>query len=425
MGYKRSAARAIPILYFKYSKGREIKKAILKLTKYHNNQVRNFLFTHLALIWKENCKIIWKCIQNLFKESLKRGIINKKKYYIINPFIKKEHGFSPEIQFQNVKKIDLMKLYIKRSLEICKIKIKNKDLEDLNPEDIDIDFFSSVLNIFPRDSKILDILPKDKVLSLLESIFLFTINGDIFNKNSYENNNARYHYHNPNFHFYEIWGNKALSIIGNIALFLELDKVKENFINPILSLWKNSENIMKVFLRELILVSKQPNIEKQFVDIWYILADHIFNSLLDKEKISYEIISLIFFQDNYGNFLKKNFELETSIKQLDVMIRNFLNNTTYYYPILKLVNQLKNPLLCTTAILILYIQLRNFSFNEEKHIQLRRELFYLIDSYWTTFQEKIKTDPNYFQKIQYLIEVLIEWGEPLAGKLQEKLEKQL
>ena len=423
MGYKRSAARAIPILYQRYPKDRQIKNGIIKLIKYNNNQVRNFLFSHLALIWKKNYKMNWKCIQILFTESLKNGIIKKDRYYIINKFIEKERGFSPRAQFENVKKIDLMKLHVKRSLEISLVTIKSKILKDLKPKEVDLISFGSVLYIIPQGPKIVEIFPENKFLSFLENILLFTIKGDIFNKTRYEQNKTKYHDQNPNFYFYEIWGNKALSVIGNAALYLELDKVKNDFINPILSLWKNSENTLKVFLREFIIVSNQPDVEENFIDIWNLIADHVFKSLLDKEKISYEIINLIFFQDNYGHILKKNFELETSIKQLNVMIRNFLNNTTYYYPILKLVNELKNPLLCTTAISLLYEQLKSFSFNEEIHLRLRRELYSLVESYWTTFQEKIKTDDNFLQKIQYLIEVLIEWGEPLAGKLQDDFEK--
>ncbi len=423
MGYKRSAARAVPILYQIYPKDRQIKKAIINLIKNNNNQVRNFLFTNLALIWKKNYKMNWKCIQILFIESLKKGIIKKDRYYIINKFIQKEHGFSPRVQFENGKKIDLMKLHIKRSLEISLITIKNKKLKELKPEEVNLNFFCSILYIIPQGSKILEVFPENKFLSFLENILLFTINGDIFNKTSYEENEIKYHNQNPNFYFYEIWGNKALSVIGNAALYLELDKVKNDFINPILLLWKNSENILKVFLREFIIVSNQPDIEENFIDIWNVIADHVFKSLLDKEKISYEIINLIFFQDNYGHILKKNFELETSINLLNVMIRNFLNNTTYYCPILKLVNELKNPLLSTTVITLLYEQLKSFSFNEEIHIRLRREIYSLIESYWTIFQEKIKTDDNFLQKIQYLIEVLIEWGEPLAGKLQDDFEK--
>lgn len=423
MGYKRSAAIAIPMLYQKFPKDKRIKKGILKISIYYNNQVRDFLFKHLGLIWKKNYRINWKCIKNLFKESIKRGVVNKRRYYIINPYIKREHGFSPEVQFRNVKKIDLMKLRIKRSLEIRKSIMINKDLAELNPNDVYLDLFNSILYIFPQDDKILEILSDDVILSYMEKILLFTINGDIFNKNSYEKNKDSYHSHNPNFHFYEIWGNKALSIIGNLTLYLELDKAKNHYINPLLSLYKNSEKILKVFLREFILISDQPNVEKKFIDIWKIIADHIFKSLLDKEKISYETVYHIFFQDNYGFILKKNFELETSIIQLNIMIRNFLLKTTFYFPILKLVNELKKPLLYTTAVSLLSKRLKGFSFNEEKHIRLRRELFNLIESYWTTFQGKIKTDHDSFQKIQYLIEVLIEWGEPKAGKLQDDLEK--
>jgi len=420
MGYKRSAAIAIPLLYQKFPKDKRIKKAILELSVYYNNQVRYLLFKHLGRLWKDNYELNWKCINQIFKESIKRGVINKNKYYIINPFIKTEHGFSPVVQFKNVKKGNLLKLKIKRSLEIINSLLRKSDLAEINPEDIDLDFFNSVLYIFPEDERILEIFPEDKFLSYIEKLLLFTINADIYYKNDYKKNQDKYHSQNPNFYYYEKWGNKAFSIICSVSLFFEPNYVKENIIKPILSEWRKSENIMKSFLRELIIASEQAD-EKRFIDIWYFLADHLFNLIQKKEKIHYEIINLIFFQSNYDIFLKKNLDLDISIEKLDIIIRKFLNQTTYYYPIIKLVNELKIQNLYETTISLLYIQLRTFTYNEDRHLRLRRELYNLNQNYWSQSKEKIKADQTLFQKLNHLTDLLIEWGEPLAGKLKEDL----
>jgi len=177
---------------------------------------------------------------------------------------------------------------------------------------------------------------------------------------------------------------------------------------------------MKSFLRELIIASEQAD-EKRFIDIWYFLADHLFNLIQKKEKIHYEIINLIFFQSNYDIFLKKNLDLDISIEKLDIIIRKFLNQTTYYYPIIKLVNELKIQNLYETTISLLYIQLRTFTYNEDRHLRLRRELYNLNQNYWSQSKEKIKADQTLFQKLNHLTDLLIEWGEPLAGKLKEDL----
>jgi len=421
MGYKRSAAIAIPSLYLKFPKDKQIKKGIFDLSVYYNNEVRNLLFKHLGRLWKDNYELNWKCINYIFKESKKRGVINKNKYYIINPFIKTEHGFSPIVQFRNVKKINLLKLKIKRSLEIYNSLLRKNNLADFNPEDIDLNFFNSVLYIFPQDERILEILPVDKFLSYIEDILHFTIKADIYYKDDYKKNPNKYHSHNPNSYFYEKWGNKAFSIVCSVSLFFEPNYVKENILKPILSEWRKSENIMKSFLRELIIASDQAD-EKRFIDVWYLFAEDLFNLIKKKEKIHYEIINLIFFQSNYDIFLKKNLDLDTSIEKLEIIIRKFLNQTTYYYPILKLVNEFKIQNLFETTISLLYIQLRSFTYNEERHLRLRRELFNLNQNYWNLSKEKIKADQTLFRKINHLTELLIEWGEPLAGKLKEDLQ---
>ncbi len=420
MGYKRSAAIAIPILYRKFPKDKGIKKGILELSVYYNNQVRNLLFKHLGRLWKENYELNWKCINHLFTDSIKRGVINKNKYYIINPFVETEHGFSPEVQFNHVKKANLFKLKIKRSFEILNSLLRKNDLAEISPEDIDLDLFNSVLYIFPENERILEIFPEDKFLSYIEKLLLFTINADIYYKNDFKKNQDKYHSHNPNLYFYEKWGNKAFSIICCVSLFFEPNYVKENIIKPILSEWRKSENVVKSFLRELIIVSKQAD-EKRFIDIWYIFADHLFNLIKKKEKIHYEIIYLIFFQSNYDTFLKKNLDLDNSIEKLDIIIRKFLNQTTYYYPIIKLVNELKIHNLYETTISLLYIKLKAFTYNEEKHLRLRRELYFLNQNYWSQSKKKIKADQTLFKKLNHLTDLLIEWGEPLAGKLKEDI----
>ena len=421
MGYKRSAAIAIPSLYHKFPKDKQIKKGIFDLSVYYNNEVRNLLFRHLGRLWKENYELNWKCINYIFKESKKRGVINKNKYYIINPFIKTEHGFSPIVQFRNVKKINLLKLKIKRSLEIYKSLLRKNNLADFNPEDIDLNFFNSVLYIFPQDERILEILPVDKFLSYIEDILRFTIRADIYYKDDYKKNPNKYHSHNPNSYFYEKWGNKAFNIVCSVSLFFEPNYVKDNILKPILSEWRKSENIMKSFLRELIIASDQAD-EKRFIDVWYLFAEDLFNLIQKKEKIHYEIINLIFFQSNYDIFLKKNLDLDTSIEKLEIIIRKFLKQTTYYYPILKLVNEFKIQNLFETTISLLYIQLRSFTYNEERHLRLRRELFNINQNYWNLSKEKIKADQTLFRKLNHLTDLLIEWGEPLAGKLKEDLQ---
>ena len=50
------------------------------------------------------------------------------------------------------------------------------------------------------------------------------IKGDIFNKTNYEENNIRYHYQNPNFHFYFI-----------INLRKKIDIVTFNLISEMLN----------------------------------------------------------------------------------------------------------------------------------------------------------------------------------------------
>jgi hypothetical protein len=69
MDYRRSAARALPILLLKYPKDRKIRKAVFALTLHRNDEVRAYLFNGLKTLWATDQKTIWKCIDTVIKSS--------------------------------------------------------------------------------------------------------------------------------------------------------------------------------------------------------------------------------------------------------------------------------------------------------------------------------------------------------------------
>ncbi|MHA1380165.1 MAG: metallophosphoesterase [Candidatus Helarchaeota archaeon] len=385
-GYKRSAARSLPILYKNCSKHKKLKKAIIYLAEYYNHEVRDILFSNLIPLWKSNSKLIWKCLEKVKKLSILTTIVN-----------------SSEKKKQKIKKRKISKT-------------QNKSLDKLSPEEIALNYYRSALNVIPIDDSIKELESNEKFIEYLKELFNFTFINDINYKNT---NTPPYPTNNSEHFFYFEWAPPVLKAIANATL--HFDKKYTIFFNPILSDWKKMDKFLIIFLENLIILSDQPNTETRFIKIWYKISNLIFESIQNGDVVRKELVNLIFFQDHFGFILKKKFDDENSIIKIESIIDNFLNNTDFYLPIIQFLNEIKNPFLIRTSVKNLSKRLRSFSYSEDQHFRLKENLYNLLNNHWSQNKSDIEGDDEYFQLFKSLINILVEWGSILAGKLQEEL----
>ena len=389
-GYKRSAARSLPILYKNCPKYKKLKKAIIYLAEYSNHEVRDILFSNLISLWESNSKLIWKCLEKVKKLSL------------LNIIVK-----SSEQKKQKPKKWKISKN-------------QKKSLDKFSPEEIALNYYRSALNIIPIDDSIKDLESNEEFIEYLKELFDFTLINDINYKNT---NTSPTSTNNIEHFFYFEWIPPVLKAIANVTL--HFDKKYTIFLNPIISDWKKRDKFIFFFLKNLIILSDQPNTETRFIKIWYKIADLVFESIQNGDVVRKELVNLIFFQDHFGFILKKKFDDENSFIKIESINDNFLSNTDFYLPVIQFLNEINNPFLIRTCVKILSERLRSFSYSEVQHFRLKEELYNLLNNHWSQNQSDIEGDDDNFQLFKSLIDILVEWGSTLAGKLQEELNSSI
>jgi energy-coupling factor transporter ATP-binding protein EcfA2 len=368
MGYRRSAARALPILLLKYPKDRRTRKAIFALTLHINDEVRAYLFNGLKTLWATDQKTIWKCIGTAIKSSRK-----------------------------------------------CPKPIRN-----CSPTEIDSRHLQSILYCLPSDIHISEIPLSNKLVDLLEELLLFTINAYIhFEKED------KWAYNDWNILFFPIIANALLWLPQNIAEPMLFDPIVTNWEkspamlkeflggfgwiephpeleNRFIQLWLD--------VGDRVLASAHNNIR----------GYHLNNEMGD-------ILGLLIFVSPTG--IVWDVREWKPLKKMTPFISRWCD-TVGHRPdcFLSLVRLLKEggfDLVPEFGISWLYNCIRkaddhkNF-FERSKIVSLLAELLY--DS-WSKQEPSIKQNPERFKHFVFIVDKVAEQGESIAVRLQLRLQE--
>ncbi len=416
LGYKRSAARALPFLFKRFPTDKKIKNAMIKLSNYKNHEVRDFLFLYSNCLWSAHPRIIWKMVSKLRRIAKERAIINNPEFIIIN---KNRDPRIHRTQFVRINKKYIMKLYIKRTISKLLSNIKNTSFEMLTPLDIDVIFFKSALKVIPRDNSVKNMQTDEKFITFLRQILFFTLYNDIKYKeiNEFE---ERSYYNHCKIRFYQEWMEEALEIISNALLHLD-DKFVNEFLKTILHNWNKTEKFMEILIAQLLISFNQPHFEEKFIGIWGKIADTVYLSLIKGNQIKPDIISLIFFKRPYYSSIQNQFNNSNSIEKISKIINKFLNYQLFV-EIIWLLNELNNAELSISFIKNHHVKIKNFSFSKGKHNQLKNEISKFLHCIWEKNKNELIADHNLFKSFKELVDIMVEWGNPLAAKLQEDIK---
>lgn len=242
MGYRRSAARALCALQQKINQ-KMLRKNIFALSITANNEVRRFLFTGLKDLWLSDPKLVWNCIDANIKQA--------------NIFHEKDR------------------------------KIRN-----YLPTELDTDILMSVLYCIPTGNEINQMPQMNKVTDTLEEMLLFTITSYSF----YQDKKGQY---NPWDH--NDWNQILFWTIANVGLRLPQDIAETKFFNHILENWTASAPMLATFLRSLLQVGCQPELEDNLAKLWPKIGDDVITARdsCDWDDFS-ELAGLLIFADPHG-----------------------------------------------------------------------------------------------------------------------------
>lgn len=417
MGYRRSAARALPILLLKYPKDRRIREAIFALALHRNDEARSYLFNGLKALWATDQKVIWKCI-DIGIESARKKAVNHKFWYL------KEQ---PEVSV-DWKKYAGIKMIIERIKKIAhllSIQFYPKSIRNCSPSEIDSHHLQSILYCLPSDIQITQIPSSNKLVNFLEEFLLFTINTYIHFEKADKHYNKWSH---------NDWNHLFFPIIANALLRLPQNTVKPKLCDSIVNNWEKAPAMMEEFLRELSLVGPQPELEDRFIELWLDVGDRILSSTHNKtfgyhlNSEMREILGLLIFADPTG-IVQWNVQEWAPLKKMIPFISRWCDTVGYHpdcFPsLVRLLKTIGFILMPEFGISWLYNCIlkvdnhKNF-FERSKIVSLLAELLY--DS-WSKQELSIKQNPERLKHFTFLVDKVAEQGESIAVRLQSRLQE--
>lgn len=374
MGYRRSAARALPILLTKNPEDREVRKTILLLALHRNNEVRNYLFNGLKALWPRDQETIWKCIDSVVKISQKKSV--------------------------------------------------RKTIRNCSPKEMNTRYLQSVLYCLPSDIQISKIAQADRLLDFMENLLFLTLNAYV----CYQKEDSHY-----NAWTYNEWNDLFFPIIANILLHLPQNVTKPKFYNHIMDKWEKTPAMMEKLLRSLILVGSRPELENRLVEFWFPIGINILSSKYCKnighqpsDEIT-NILGLLIFADPTGIIIWKAQEWKP-LKKLIPFISQWcetVGHNPYCFP--SLVRFLKTvgfSLIPEFGITWLYSCVTKTENHKDffDRSRISTSLSELLYDAWSKNETSIKQNHETLGRFVFLIDMLAEEGESIAIRLQSKLQ---
>lgn len=410
MGYKRSAARALPILLSKNPNDRKIRRVIFELSGHKNYEVKAYLFNAFKVLWSIDSKIIWKCIYSVIKES--RQEANKRIVW----YLKEQTKVIVTLEkYAGIKRfIERMK----RTVNLMSRQIYPKSLKNCSSIEIDPQNLQSILYCLPLDIQIIQISSSDELVDFLEDLLLFTIN----TYKHYQKDRHNEWAHND-------WNRLFFPIVANALLRLPQNIAEPGLRDPIINYWENTPAMMEELLRQLILKSSS-ELEEKFIELWLYIGDQILSSENCKSPGYYlndeikNILGLLIFA---GPFLTWNIQEWPLLTKITPFISRWCNTIGYHpdcFPsLVRLLKTIGFNLIPEFGIGWLYnslIKVDNHSnfFERTRIASLFAELLY---DAWLKQETAIKNNSDAFRYFSYLVDVLAEQGEGIAIILQSKL----
>lgn len=413
-GYRRSAARALPIFLGKYPKDKEIREAIFRLSLHRNDEVRAYLYNAMKSLWTIEQETIWECIHNTIKHSRRRVIYGRFRY------LKDQASMGVKYrQYQNMRK--LVTHLTKMPVLLISNNISQKPISRYTYNDIDISYLESILYSLPLDSQIASMPSSTRVTDLLAELTLFTVN----TYGQFEKENGHYNeWSGAN------WNIVIFPIIANALLALPKD-VDSKLLNPIIDKWEKSPAIMEELLRNLSLVGAQPDYEGRLVELWLYVGNRVLSSNRCKS-LGYhlgnemrDILGLLIFADPS---MKWKVQEWAPLKMFTDFISSWCAKVGHHpdcFPrLVRLLQTIGFSLIPEFGIQWLYDCLLKIKDRKDffERSRITNQLGELLHDSWLKHEAPIKCDPEKLKRFIYLVDIVAEHGNMLAVRLQSLLQ---
>ncbi|OEU83353.1 MAG: hypothetical protein BA873_14430 [Desulfobulbaceae bacterium C00003063] len=418
MDYRRSAARALPILLLKCPEDKRICEAIYALALHRNDEVRDFLFGGLKALWMIDQKTIWECINVAIKSARRKALDHK--FWYLNEQLSVIVVWGKHV---GIKKVNEQ---IKKTTHSFLDRFYPKPIRNCSPTEIDSHHLRSILYCLPSDIQITEMPTSNKLVDFLEELLLFTINAYIH----FEKEDRGYNEWDHN-----DWNLLFFQIIANALLRLPKNVAEPKLFDPIVTSWKQSLAMMKELLRGFIWIKPQPELEDRFIELWLDIGDRVlasdhnntFGYRLNNEMK--DILGLLIFVDPTG--IVWDVQEWAPPKKVTHFISRWCDTVGHrpdcFSNLVRLLKEGGFDLIPEFGIGWLYNCIRKADDHKNFFERSRTtgSLAELLHDSWSKQELTIKQNPERLKHFVFIVDKVAEQGESIAIRLQSRLQESL
>jgi len=404
--YRRSAARALPVLLQHTPKDREVRKAILKLVCHPHYEVRTFLFNALRSLWSIAPNFVWRCIAFGVEQALR-----------------------PSKSPQSRAKRGLKQLasWWERIIRLVTRTSTPRSLASVPLLQIDYLGLACVLYALPvgEPNKPLQVGPRH--LTFMNDLIALTIKLYILSQETYRDRNRDW------IQVPVQWSYPFFQLIANWTLYLPLEQAEKHILRPILFHWERAFDLAEELLRALLLAGSRPELHSRFVRIWRMLVPEILESptcqnlsgWLDRELRN--TLGLLILYDPTG-IVSWKVDLWEPVFELVDLIERWVEALGHHpdcFPsLVGLLRSIGFPLVSTHGIKWLYKCFENAG-DLDKLLErdgTLSSLASLLHDAWYKQGDSLRADSTTWHQFLVLVDHLAVRGEQMAVELQRKIQ---
>lgn len=414
MGYRRSAARSLPILLSKQPQDPNVRQAVLKLSFHRSDEVRAHLFNALRMLWRVDASFVRKCIRSTEKRARAKAIYRKYQY------LNKRSGVV--VAWRRYPKLKKLQAKLKRRQDILSARFFPKPIRNCLYNEIAPDVYQSVLYSLPADAEITS-WASEIHLEFLSDLLYFTINNYIH----FEQKDKAY---NEWSHF--DWNDLYFRVLANAVLRLP-PNLAQKLLDPIVDRWQAAPSMLEDFLRKLSVTGSQAELEDRQLEIWLPIGNQVLSSEYCKSlrwSLNREIeniLGLLIFSDPTG-IISWKVDTWKPLWKMTEFIDRWVDTVGHHpdcFPsLVRLLKKIGFELVPEHGINWLSRCLQKAKdrkkFFERSHsASLLAEL---LHDAWLKQQPFIEQNPTSLANLVHLVDILAEQGESVAIRLQRKLQ---
>ncbi len=412
-GYRRSAARALPILLSKNPTDAHVRKAILSLAVHHNEEVRAYLFSALRHLWGTDEAFVWKCIRNAEWRARVRAVHSR--YWFLNK------GWNGGVYWGRFAALKKIKARVGRLMRLAIAWIRTKPLRDCIYEDISEGVLQSTLYAIPTDAEITTWASNAYFNHLLELVW-FTVNNYLHFQEEDKTYNEWAQYN---------WNPLFFSVLANAILRLQPQQA-DRLLRPIVEAWEQAPSMMEELLRNLSLTGAQEELEYRLLEIWTPLGERILSSsaVVSPRWSSlhdlHEILGLLIFSDPTGIVTWKVDEwdpLRQMAGFIDQWVAKVGHDPDCFRSLIRLLKGIGFSLLPEFGVNWLCQCMKQVGDKLFERDSVANTLAELLHDSWLKQRQFIEQDQNRFRQFVFLVDAVAGQGAQVAVRLQAQLQR--